>query len=60
MSAARLALAQRLYEIMERLDPSQETVAWADLPGLDRDFYVTCIRHLEAERAHWLELMNEK
>ena len=44
-------LAKRLYETMERLDPSQDTVTWNHVPELEKHFYQACVRALIREQA---------
>ena len=43
------ALARRLYETMDRVDPSP-CLNWHDLEEENRDFYRACVRDLLAER----------
>ncbi len=42
-------LAQRLYETMERLDPSDER-EWAALSSRERRFYELCVSAILEER----------
>jgi hypothetical protein len=45
-----VALAQRLYETMQRLDPpsdpSAPLLAWDDITDRERQFYVLCVEDL--------------
>lgn len=44
------ALARRLYETMDKIDPVPNS-EWPDLDEENRDFYRACIRDLLAERS---------
>lgn len=50
---AMAALGRRLYEIMERLEPSPVTILWEDLPDHEKDFYVECVGAL-IESSEWV------
>lgn len=54
---ARERLARALFEAMEKLDPSQETLAWDGLPSGEKDFYRACVIRLESERGPWSRLL---
>jgi hypothetical protein len=49
--AARWRLAKRLYDEMERLDPSPDTPEWETMPDFERRFYYHCITAILTERA---------
>lgn len=44
-------LAERLYFVMERLDPTPDAPAWARVSEFDREFYRACIRAIADEQA---------
>lgn len=48
-----LHLAQRLYEIMERLNPTEDAPNWGALPWMERDFYRVSVRELLEAEEYW-------
>jgi hypothetical protein len=52
--AIEMQLAQRLFETMERLDPSPEETAWNGLSDREREFYRLCVDAL----VEWPDRLN--
>jgi hypothetical protein len=56
---AEFQLARRLYEEMERLDPSDpgDVQPWENLESRQRDYYRFCIRAVLSERRACLQAL---
>jgi hypothetical protein len=46
-------LARRLYETLERLDPSLDALPWDALPDFDRVLYRSCAAELVEATDYW-------
>jgi hypothetical protein len=45
------ALAERLYYFLEKYDPGENAPEWARLSEWEKDYYLTCVTALLADRS---------